>query len=551
MTDSNSTQSETRFWADEAADRVIDNDRNPVVKGGVSPSGIPHIGNFNEVLRGYFVADALREKDIEAQQVFTRDDRDPLRSIPHKLADSDGEIVELDDETRDELRQHLGKPYVDVPDPFGCCDSWADHFGSLLRDGAERLDVPITFYSNDEMYSDGEFLDATRILLSDVEKARETLSDYQRTVDDDYIPFMPICESCGRITTTPTDVDLEDENVGYVCRDTELAGKYEIEGCGHEGRASFTQGKLPWRFEWPAQWKILDVGFEPFGKDHAEGSWESGKAISRGIFDHEPPEPLVYEFFLVDGDKMSASKGNIYTVEELLEIVEPEVLKYFFALDPTKQRDFNVSEIDQLVDEFDRIEEIHYGDEDPADDKERLFAERVYPTLVSGSDSGSDSDKREASNRRIRVPYTFAAMVGVSENEDAILDVLRRSGHLPEDATHQQRDDVLERVDLARNWARRLDNDYYVEVLYHKPDVEFDNGTRAAFEDLADFIDEGHSADEIQSEIFETARRHDVGVGDFFSSGYELFLGQDSGPKLGPLLAALDREFVVERLRAA
>ncbi|MDY7082796.1 MAG: hypothetical protein SXQ77_10415, partial [Halobacteria archaeon] len=40
------------------------------------------------------------------------------------------------------------------------------------------------------------------------------------------------------------------------------------------------------------------------------------------------------------------------------------------------------------------------------------------------------------------------------------------------------------------------------------------------------------------------------GVGDFFSAGYRLFLGQDSGPKLGPLLAALDREFVVERLRS-
>ncbi|MDY7082795.1 MAG: lysine--tRNA ligase, partial [Halobacteria archaeon] len=259
--------------------------------------------------------------------------------------------------------------------------------------------------------------------------------------------------------------------------------------------ASFDEGKLPWRFEWPAQWKYFDVGFEPFGKDHAEGSWESGQAIAREIFDHEPPEPLVYEFFLVDGAKMSASEGNIYTVGELLEMVEPEIIKYFFALDPSKQRDFKVEEIDHLVNEFDRIEEIRLGDEEPADERERVFAERVYPMLVD--------EIRE----KVRVPYTFAAMVGVAESDEARVSVLQRSGHLPEDPSERQRRDALRRVELARNWARRLDNDYYVDVLDETPaDEEFAENVVAGFHDLADFIEEGHTADEIQNEIFETAR---------------------------------------------
>ncbi|MFB6176265.1 MAG: lysine--tRNA ligase, partial [Halobaculum sp.] len=52
------------FWADEVADEVLARDPTEpiVIKGGVSPSGIPHLGHFNEIVRGYFVAEVLRER---------------------------------------------------------------------------------------------------------------------------------------------------------------------------------------------------------------------------------------------------------------------------------------------------------------------------------------------------------------------------------------------------------------------------------------------------------------------------------------------------------
>ncbi|MFC7082256.1 hypothetical protein [Halorussus caseinilyticus] len=72
------------FWAESVAERILD--RNPddpiVIKGGISPSGVPHLGNMNEIVRGYFVAEALRKRGREVRQVFTADDRDPLRKLP-------------------------------------------------------------------------------------------------------------------------------------------------------------------------------------------------------------------------------------------------------------------------------------------------------------------------------------------------------------------------------------------------------------------------------------------------------------------------------------
>jgi len=96
------TEQYHNFWADEIADQV--EKRNPdepiVVKGGVSPSGVAHLGNVNEIMRGYFVAEALRNRGHEVIQVFTSDDKDPLRKLPRKLANRDGEIVGLVRSTR-------------------------------------------------------------------------------------------------------------------------------------------------------------------------------------------------------------------------------------------------------------------------------------------------------------------------------------------------------------------------------------------------------------------------------------------------------------------
>ncbi|NUC74388.1 lysine--tRNA ligase [Haloterrigena sp. SYSU A558-1] len=529
------------FWADIVADRV--ESRNPdepiVVKGGISPSGVPHLGNVNEIMRGYYVAEVLRERGHEVRQVFTADDRDPLRKLPRTLCDLEGNLVDLGEVDAGALGRNLGAPYTDIPDPFGCCDSYGDHFSTIIQDSADAVDVPIDLVSNTEMYENGDLEDVTRFVLEHRDRAREVLSAYQDKVDEDYVPFNPICEECGKITETVTSVDLEGETptVDYECTDMD-AGDQTIDGCGHEGTATLREGKLPWRFEWPAQWQTLGVDFEPFGKDHAEGSWPSGQDVARNVFEIEPPVPMVYEWFTLEGQPFSSSEGNVILVSDVLELLEPEVLRYFFAKDPSKARDFSIERLDQLVDEFDRLEAIYF-DEIEADEDETAFAERVYPLLV-------DEPKEE----RIRLPYTFAAVLGMFDDPDLREDVARKEGHVPDDAPEWAVEDALARVEKARNWARRTANEFDYELKRTEiPDHDFDAATEDALAELADFIEAGHEPDEIQGEIYETAKRHDVDVGDFFGAGYRLFFDEDQGPKLGPFLAKVDREFVVARLR--
>ncbi|MDS0476587.1 lysine--tRNA ligase [Natrinema sp. 1APR25-10V2] len=530
------------FWADTVADRI--EERNPsepiVVKGGISPSGVPHLGNVNEIMRGYFVAEVLRDRGHEVRQVFTADDRDPLRKLPRTLCDLEGNLVDLGEVDAGALGRNLGAPYTDIPDPFGCCDSYGDHFATIIGDSADAVDVPIDLVSNTELYESGEFEDVTRFVLEHRDRAREVLSEYQDKVDEDYVPFNPICEECGKITETVTSVDLDAGDAGtvdYECTDMD-AGDQTIDGCGHEGTATLREGKLPWRFEWPAQWQLLGVDFEPFGKDHAEGSWPSGQDVARNVLEIEPPVPMVYEWFTLENEPFSSSEGNVILVSDVLELLEPEVLRYFFAKDPSKARDFSIERLDQLVDEFDRLEAIYFGEIEGSEDEE-AFAERVYPFVVE-----------EPREERIRLPYTFAAVLGMTDDPDLREEIARREGHIPDDAPEWAVEGALERVEQARNWARRTGNEFDYELKRTElPAHDFDSDTEAALAELADFIEEGHDPDEIQGEIYETAKRHDVDVGDFFGAGYRLFFDEEQGPKLGPFLAKVDREFVVGRLR--
>ncbi|MFB6197178.1 MAG: lysine--tRNA ligase, partial [Halobacteriaceae archaeon] len=161
------------FWADEVADRI--EGRNPeepiVIKGGVSPSGVPHLGHFNEIMRGHYVAEVLRERGHEVRQVFTSDDRDALRKLPRTLADNDWNLVGLSDVNASALGENLGIPYTGVPDPFGKADSYGEHFTSLLEKSATLADIDIDVLSMTRLYESGAFDDAIYQVLSNPQKA--------------------------------------------------------------------------------------------------------------------------------------------------------------------------------------------------------------------------------------------------------------------------------------------------------------------------------------------------------------------------------------------
>ena len=526
-----------RFFAETVADAVLarEPDEPIIIKGGISPSGVAHVGNFNEIIRGWFVAEVLRERGHAVEQVFTSDDRDPLRSLPRQLADIDGAIVGLDDVDAGALGRNLGAPYSAIPDPFGARASYAAHFTALIETEVEQLQIPITMESTTALYESGAFDPYIARVLENVEQVRAVLGRFQDRVDDSYVPFNAVCRACGKITETIEAFDVDARTVTYRCTDLQI-GDETMAGCGDTATVPFSAGKLPWRLEWPAEWDLLGVDFEPFGKDHAEGSWPSGVAIAEEVYDTGVPVPMVYEWFTLDGAPMSSSAGNVISVDHLLEMLEPAVFRYFFALSPQRARDLQLERLDQLVDAFDRFEAAYF--EPSGDAAVDAFAAAAYPHVVETVDP-----------QVIRLPYTFAAVLGMTDDVELRREMARNEGYIDRSTDSARIERAMRRVDHARRWAQRMGNAYDYRLQPVLPEVQLDPAVIEALEAVAAVVDAGGDGGTIQTALYDAARAHDVEVSSLFAAGYELFFGQPQGPRLGEFLGELDAEFVAARLR--
>jgi len=318
---------------------------------------------------------------------------------------------------------------------------------------------------------------------------------------------------------------------------TSSRGMVKVSAGDFSGEVPWFEGKLQWRFEWPAQWDIFETTFEPFGKDHFEGSWKSGQEIAKSLFSFEPPIPYVYEFFLVNGEKMSASKGNVYVVQDMLKIVEPEVFLYFYTKRPGKQRDLDLKNIHLLIEDFEKVEKLYFGVEKLENQKELENLKRSYFM----------SQEKISGKAPVRIPYQFASLISqYYSDKDKILELLLNLNMI------QQRDADLKRIDLARNWV----NLYAPEEakIKLKKSVSEDirkqltENQKQALKELAEVLN-GVKEEDLHNLFWKIAEKNQLKPQEFFKAVYLVLLGKERGPKLAPFILTVGQKKVAEILK--
>ncbi len=510
-------------WFESVARKLLERKGLQVIETGTSISGIPHIGNASDVIRGDAIRKALLEREADVDFIWVADDSDPFRKIPKGMAG---------------LREYLGFPVKDIPDPEGCHGGFVDHYVEEFLSDLEEFGVEPRPYSATELYMCNAFHEEIETVLDRSGEIIEILNRFREDpLPEDTIFWSPVCENCGRIASTkPTDID--GLRVSYVCQDTEISGG-RVKGCGFQGESDIREGKgkLPWRIEWAVRWKHFRVTCEPLGKEHASagGSFWTSRIISKEILGWEPPLPVIYEFFTLNGEKISSSKGNVITLGDWLRICEPEVLKYFMYKRLNKQRDIKLSSIPSLVDEYDRAERIFFGMED-GDTKEG----RMYEF--------SQIKKPE----KLQVPYTLCAVLSqvVSDlNPDEITKRLERQGYVD-----YSRERLMKRIKLAGEWSRRygpgclkfrlIDEEKAEEV---KKQLTADE--RMVLRGIADELDKDLNAEELHKRIYEISRENGVKPSMVFRALYNVLIGKNRGPKAALFILSLDTSFVRNRFK--
>lgn len=536
-------QEQSLFWADQLADKIIERSkkekRTPNIKCQQTPSGGKHIGNLNDVARAYFPYKSLLERGVKAEFVHTTDDRDPLKGVPKRLADLEGRWHES--KKLKDMKPYLGMPLCRIPDPFGCCRSWSEHFTKVWIEGVNTLGMHPKLYSVDSLYKQGRFEPYIETVFKKAKVVGEIVDRYQKTKSRDYIPFDAICPKCGRLANV-SSFDLKKKKVGFTCGGKAIKEK-KSEGCGFQGNSPWKEGKLQWRFEWAALWGIFRTTFEPFGKDHAAGSWISGQEIARRVFGIEPPIPYVYEFFLVNGEKMSASVGNTYIVQDMMRIMEPEVFLYYYTKKPGKQRDLDLENIILLIEDFERAERVYFGKEKEGNDKDRMNLMRQYWM--------SREKVPKAMPRRI--PYQFASVISqVVSGKDSIeraVEILQSTGHLGKNPSRQDIDNLKARLELAGNWVKSHAAEHYRIEVSDKPDPglvsSLKKEQRQALKDLGERLSRKSMKEkELYNMFWDISKKNGVTAPEFFKAAYGILINKEQGPRLAPFILAIGQKKV-------
>jgi lysyl-tRNA synthetase class 1 len=326
-------------------------------------------------------------------------------------------------------------------------------------------------------------------------------------------------------------------------------------GCGYTGWTSPFGGraKLPWNLEWAAQWSLLGVTIEPCGKDLATagGSRDRSDAIARDIFEREPPLNVPYEFINIGGKKRSTSKGRGAAAHEIVEAILPEQLRFFFLRPkPNHAVDFDpegTDAIPRLYDEFDRFAAATAGREVKGE------IAPGYEATFRHSLLDRDADL-EAEAALFRPAFAHLALLVQIPNVDVAGRIEAEKGG-PLDTREQQILDA--RIGAARRWLElyapeRARLTIRRDALPEEA-VALDDDQRAYLAALAETVEvrRPESGDAWQDAIFATATERGVEPRSAFTALYLAFLGRTNGPRAGWLLASLDHDFVIARLREA
>jgi len=296
---------QAKAWPFEEARKLLERYKDaPPAKGyvlfetGYGPSGLPHIGTFGEVVRTTMVRQAFRRlSDLPTRLFAFSDDMDGLRKVPENVPN------------REMLREHLGKPLTLIPDPFGKFESFGHHNNAMLRGFLDGFGFEYEFQSSSDWYRSGRFDKALLDVLRRYDEIMAVmLPSLREERQQSYSPFLPISPATGRVLQVP--ILARDVAAGTITFEDE-------DGKTVEQPVTGGHAKLQWKPDWAMRWYALGVDYEMSGKDLIP-SVELGNKICR-ILGARPPEGFNYELFLDEqGEKISKSKGNGLSVEELL-----------------------------------------------------------------------------------------------------------------------------------------------------------------------------------------------------------------------------------------
>ena len=499
---------------------------------GYGPSGLPHIGTFQEVLRTTLVRRAYeamigaRPEDGKTRLVAFSDDMDGLRKVPDNVPN------------REVLEANLHKPLSRIPNPFGTeHDSFAAHNNAMLRAFLDRFGFDYDFVASHDMYEGGAFDDALRGVLRHNQAILDIMLPTLRAERAaTYSPIMPVSPATGRVLQVPVEVV---DAAGGLVRFTDEDGTV-VEQSALGGMA-----KLQWKVDFAMRWVALGVDYEMYGKDLTDTGIQSGKIAK--VLGGRKPEGLIYELFLDEkGEKISKSKGNGLTIEEWLTYGSQESLGFYIFPNPKSAKQLHVGVIPRAVDDYWQFRATL-----PTQELDKQLGNPAWHLLRANG--GFVAEEAPGAGDSLPVTYglllNLASVLGTEASEENLREYLQR--YLG-DAS------ITREVEVLIGTAVAYTRDYIAPTLSKRAPADNEAAALSALDAYLAAAAEDTSAEDLQTEVYEIGKREEFGfesLRDWFKALYQTLLGSEQGPRMGSFVAlygvANTRRLIAEALARA
>jgi lysyl-tRNA synthetase class 1 len=518
----------SKAWPFQEAQRLLkrypdgvktgkDGSTSPVLfETGYGPSGLPHIGTFQEVLRTTLVRRAFeamigaKPEDGKTRLVAFSDDMDGLRKVPDNVPNP-----QL-------LEDNLHKPLSRVPNPFNSAhESFAAHNNASLREFLDRFGFDYEFIAANDRYNSGGFDDALRQVLR---KNQDILDIMLPTLREErrrtYSPILPVSPATGKVLQVPVEVlDAEAGTIRFTDEDGSVVEQSALGG----------QAKLQWKVDWAMRWYALGVDYEMYGKDLTDSGVQSGRIVK--VLGGRKPDGLIYEMFLDEnGEKISKSKGNGLTIEQWLQYGSEESLGFYIFPNPKSAKQLHAGVIPRAVDDYWAF-------------RERLAEQELDKQLgnpvwhLARANGGFEGSEAPGAGKSLPVTYSLLLnLVGVLGAEADRGQVWSYLGNYVEDADPAKHPELDALVTNAVAYNR----DFIAPTLVKRaPTATEAKALRELDGRLADVAPDT-SAEDLQTMVYEIGKDERFGfenLRDWFKALYEILLGSSQGPRMGSFIA--------------
>jgi lysyl-tRNA synthetase class 1 len=510
-------------WADKIAQEIIASGKyKPYwVDDMKTPSGFAHVGSMLGPVIHSCIFRALKDAGADGTFTFVINDFDHADNISDSL--------------KDEYGKYLGMSLKMIPSPDPEYKNMADYFAADFTDSLRSLGIEARIISSWELYHQGKFDEVIKLALDNSEKIQEIyhkVSGSQKK-ERGWLPFQVVCEKCKKLGTTRV-YEWDGKEVSYKCEPDMVTW---AQGCGYEGKISpfGGNGKLPWKVDWSAHWKVIGITVEGAGKDHASagGSYDIAMTICREIFKYPEPYRLPYEFILIGGKKMSSSKGLGLKAHDLVKILPAEVARFLFvSADIKSQSNFDPEgsmAIPDLFDEYDKA-----------------WEERSRSYVLSQITKVPEKEKGFFASR-FRDTANYLSQ-GLSEKE-----ILENITKVKGGKLNDREVGVLEeRIKYAKIWLENYaPGEFRFEMTKSVPEAakKLSDEQKKYLGKIIPLIDQATDAAGLQVSLYELSKSLGIPAKDAFSAIYLSLIGKTHGPRAGVLILNLGTDKVTERLK--